>query len=372
MKKFWSLVLICAVTILSVISFSGCSKKNQFNLGNLKSNYETLTENCTTTKMESNKIQFDYSAYKMDGENYLENTINTTEPYSRLNDFYNPLFNNAMSFAYVYIDVCSNSAIKVDEATMETLNNDLKSLKSALKNVDDHIGSLARCVRFEYPNPDYTSLTALKSVFESYDQLLNAALNYNYNLANVYFNKALTSALDDYSKYTLENFDANKTMFNFKSQTDYQILNLTRAYFNTYVRGNVLTETFVSKSGSSYNKPDANHTNYVSNVASVTLGKEFENNLTTKMTIINNDIELKSNFYNESIAMSNIQQIMANDLDIYQTAINEVVYSNKKSDPNATDYEKFCVQMIENHNYIVNEYNKVLVKIISLIDNAGE
>lgn len=371
MKKFWCLILICAATLLSVISFSGCSKKNQFNLGGLKANYETLTDDCVVASLDTDKIKFDYSVFKIDNTAYLEQTINNVEPYKRLNDFYNPLLNNSMSFAYSYINVCSNSAIKVDESVMENLNDSLTSLKNAIKNVDNHIDTLAKCVKFEYPNPDYNSLTALKAVFDSYDELLNSALNYNYNLANIYFNNALTSAIDDYSKYTLENFDANKTMINFKSQTDSQILNLTRAYFNTYVRGNVLTETFVSKSGSDYNKPDGNYTSYMSNVASISLGKSFEDSLTSKMEIINSDTDLKQSFYKESIAMSNIQQIMANDLDNYQKAINDVVYSNKKSDPNATDYEKFCVQMIENHNYIVDEYSKVLVNIINIINNAG-
>mgnify|MGYP004686081837 FL=1 len=371
MKKFWCLILICAATLLSVISFSGCSKKNQFNLGGLKANYETLADDCVVASLDTDKIKFDYSVFKIDDTAYLEQTINNVEPYKRLNDFYNPLLNNSMSFAYSYINVCSNSSIKVDESVMENLNDSLTSLKNAIKNVDNHIDTLAKCVKFEYPNPDYNSLTALKAVFDSYDELINSALNYNYNLSSVYFNNALTSAVDDYSKYTLENFDANKTMINFKSQTDSQILNLTRAYFNTYVRGNVLTETFVSKSGSNYNKPDENYTNYMSNVASISLGKSFEDSLTSKMEIINNSTELKQSFYKESVAMSNIQQIMANDLDNYQKAINDVVYSNKKSDPNATDYEKFCVQMIENHNYIVDEYSKVLVKIINIINNAG-
>ena len=62
---------------------------------------------------------------------------------------------------------------------------------------------------------------------------------------------------------------------------------------------------------------------------------------------------------------------MNNDIKVYQIALNDIVYLDKKADPNATDYEKFCVQMIENHNYIVQEYNKVLVNLIAIINDAG-
>lgn len=375
MKKFLSAVLVCALTLLSVVCFSACSKKKDYNLSNLKPTYETVADGCASATLSADKIVFNYGNYKKDGYAYLENVINTVEPYTRLNDFYNPLLQYSMSFAYSYLDLCSKQAIKVDEATKQIIDNDFKTFKQAVKNVDDHVGSLARIVQFEYDSSQEYNLNycveAYKALFNSYDWLITAALKYNFDLANIYFNNALTGAFDDYSKYSLETFDANKTMVNFKSQTDYQALNLTRAYFNTYVRGNVLTEYFLSKSGSNYNKPDANFRSFLAAISSITLDSTFDEQLPTKMAVINSNANLKLKFYEESVAMSNIQIIMNNDLAIYHTAINEVVYAEKRVDPNATDYEKFCVKMIENHNYIVNEYSKVLINIINIINNAG-
>ena len=186
----------------------------------------------------------------------------------------------------------------------------------------------------------------------------------------MYFSKGLTTAIVDYSLVSLDDFNASQAAINLKSMADYQTLNLTRAYYNSYVKGNALTTVFTTKKDGAFPKPDANYNNYVASVNAVSLDATFTNALPQKMQVIENDASLKEQFYNQSIAMSNIQMIMDNDLSVYQLALNEVTYLDKKADPNATDYEKFCVQMIENHNYIVQQYNSVLENLINIIKNA--
>lgn len=375
MKKVWVGILTFMMTLISVITFSACSKNTQYDLASLKSNYEAVTESCASALLSGGKISFNYGNFKIGDESYLEQVISTTEPYKRLTDFYNPLLENAMSFAYEYINVCSNKSIKVDEQTKLNINNDIKMLKMAVKNVDDHVCSLADNVKFVYSgDKNYNSIVCSQSytaLFNSYDALLSSALNFSYDLSSIYFNYALKNSIEDYSKFTLAEFDANKAVVNLKSQTDNQILNLTRAYYNSYIKGNSLTIRFVTSNNGSFQKPDENYTNYLNSIAQVKLDSSFNASLAGKMEIINNDATLKEEFYEESVAMSNLQQIMNNDLKVYEIALNEIVYLDKVADPNATEYEQFCVQMIENHNYIVQEYNKVLVKLIGIINNAG-
>lgn len=373
MKKFLVGILTCLTALTGVVCFSACSDKNQYNLANLKTEYTKIANDCTATSVQAGKIEFDYSVFKSGEDSYFQRVVESTEPYKRLNDFYNPLLQNSMTFAYQYMDVCSTKTIKVDAKTKQTIDKNLAALKSALKNVDDHVCSLAKNVHFA---EDYTSIicsVGYTSLFDSYDELLSASLKFNFCLADIYFDKALTSALEDYSKYTLAEFDANKAVVNLKSQTDYQIINLTRVYYSTYVKGNALTSVFTTKKeDGSFATPDANFTKYLSNCAKVTLDDSFFATITSKMDVINADESLKQAFYENSVAMSNVQRIMENDLKIYEQALSDVVYLNKKSDPNATDYEKFCVKMIESHNYIVGKYNDILVDIIQNITSAGE
>ena len=98
MKKFLSAVLVCALTLLSVVCFSACSKKKDYNLSNLKPTYETVADGCASATLSADKIVFNYGNYKKDGYAYLENVINTVEPYTRLNDFYNPLLHSSKQF----------------------------------------------------------------------------------------------------------------------------------------------------------------------------------------------------------------------------------------------------------------------------------
>lgn len=375
MKKFWIGFLTLVLTLCGVVSFSACSKNTTYNLSQLKNSYQAITEGCSSATISGGKIQFNYANFKVNNESYFQQVISSTAPYTRLTDFYNPLFEKSMSFVYEYIDVCSNKSIKVDEQTKLSLDNDLNALKVALKNVDDHVSSLADNVKFVYNgDKNYTSIACSQrytALFNSYDALFSSALNFSYDISNIYFNYAVKSALIDYSKQTVEEFNASTAVINLKSQTDNQILNLTRAYFNAYVKGNALTSTFVTPNAGQYAKPDQNYKDFSNSVSQVSLDASFEASLPEKMEIINTDQTLKNKFYEQSVALSNIQQIMNNDIKVYQIALNDIVYLDKKADPNATDYEKLCVQMIENHNYIVQEYNKVLVNLIAIINDAG-
>lgn len=375
MKKFLVGVLTCLTALMGAVCFSACSKNKNYDLSKLKTEYSTITNDCVSTSMSGGIIVIDYSVYKKDGESYLQNVINTVSPYTRLNDFYNPLFQNSMSFAYKYIDACSSKNIKVDETTKQSLDNNLNSLKAAIKNVDDHVGNLAKKVAFA-DSSSYTSVICsveYSTLFDSYDELLSSALKFNFDLANIYFNYGVTSAVEDYSQQTLSTFDAGKAVINLKSQTDYQIINLTRAYYSTYVKGNALTKVFTTKNAEDvFPEPDSNFSTYLTtNVASVSVGDDFVSNLATKTEIINGNEELKKSFYEKRVAMSNVQRIMQNDFKIYEQALNDIVYLDKKQNPNATDYEQFCVKMIESHNYIVGKYNDILVDIINTINNAG-
>lgn len=377
MKKFWAGLMICAIALFGVINFSACSKKANFDLSNLKKDYETILDGCTSASISGGQIFFDYTIYKNQQQQpYFETVVNTVAPYTRLVDFYNPFLENCMSFAYSYMDVCSTSTIKVDKDTKNRIDTDLNDLKIALIAVDNNTTTLAENVDTvaKSSEVDYNTRIceyAYRQLFSAYNTLFEKALNFSYDISNLYFNHALSNSVVDYSNVNIEQFDASKAVVNLKSKTDYQVLNLTRSYFNTHIKGEGLTTTLTTKVSSGYPKMDSSFDGYKAKIASVSLDSTFLENLSAKMTAINEDSALKQSFYEESVNMSNIELIMKNDLSIYETALNEIVYLDTKSNPNATTYELFCVKMIEDHNYIVDEYNKVLVRIINIINNAG-
>lgn len=377
MKKFWAGLMICAIALFGVINFSACSNKANYDFSNLKKDYETILDGCTSASISGGRISFDYTVYKNQQQQpYFDNVVNTVAPYTRLADFYNPFLENCMSFAYNYIDVCSTSTIKVDKDTKNRIDTDLNDLKIALIAVDNNTTTLAGNVDVvaKSSEVDYNTRIceyAYMQLFSAYNTLFEKALNFSYDISNLYFNHALSNPIVDYSTVDIDQFDANKAVVNLKNKTDYQVLNLTRSYFNTHIKGEGLIVTFTTKTSTGYPKMDSSFDDYKAKIASITLDSTFLDNLSTKMTAINADSTLKQSFYEESVNMSNIELIMKNDLSIYETALNEIVYLDTKSNPNATVYELFCVKMIENHNYIVDEYNNVLTKIINTINNAG-
>ena len=377
MKKFWAGLIVCAIALFGVINFSACSKKANFDMSNLKKDYETILDGCTSVSMSGGQITFDYTVYKNQQQQpYFENVINTVAPYTRLVDFYNPFLESCMSFAYNYMNVCSTSTIKVAKDTKNRIDTDLNALKIALIAVDNNTTTLAESVMVasNEAKVDYNTRICeypYRQLFNAYNTLFEKALNFNYDISNLYFNHALSNSIADYSNVDIKQFDASKAVANLKSKTDYQVLNLTRSYYNTHIKGEGLTTTLTTKTASGFPKMDSSFDSFKAKIASVSLDSTFLENLSAKMTAINENNSLKQSFYEESVNMSNIELIMKNDLSIYETALNEIVYLDTKSNPNATTYELFCVKMIEDHNYIVDEYNKVLVRIINIINNAG-
>ena len=98
MKKFWIGFLTLVLTLCGVVSFSACSKNTTYNLSQLKNSYQAITEGCSSATISGGKIQFNYANFKVNNESYFQQVISSTAPYTRLTDFYNPLFEKSMSF----------------------------------------------------------------------------------------------------------------------------------------------------------------------------------------------------------------------------------------------------------------------------------
>ena len=77
----------------------------------------------------------------------------------------------------------------------------------------------------------------------------------------------------------------------------------------------------------------------------------------------------KQDFFELSIKLYNLQTILNNNYDIYMQACQDVVYSRVTSDINASDYESLCLNIIDNHSYIVDEYNAVLIDLLTIMEN---
>ena len=65
--------------------------------------------------------------------------------------------------------------------------------------------------------------------------------------------------------------------------------------------------------------------------------------------------------------MHNIQSILDNDVKMYNSAYKSVRYSIAIKNLNRSEYETACINIINNHSTILNNYIVVMNEMINLI-----
>lgn len=365
-KKVLSLIL-CLFLIPGALIFTACGDDNDYSLANLSTDFYSIANNYENLNLTiDNEFEFDYSNFVYQNEQYFTNAINTTVPYMYLGTYYNPLFSNSMSFVYNYIDICSTDSINAPQNLKNELKQNLDNFDAALRTVNADINMVAERLRFNInSNVEITNescLTRLKNLFDSYDILFSSVYDLTDTLAEIYFDYALNDANPNYYSQSLDDFDALRVTSNLNAKIKLQISNLTEIYTELYVCGGELSTAYTTQVDGEFATLEGNYSTYMAKIANI--DKVFDPSIAST---INASTTLKQNFYNLAVELYNLQSALYNDLDIYNQASDDIVYTIIINDVNATTYELMCVEIIDNHKILLENYNDVLVEILSAL-----
>ena len=367
MKKRVLSLILCLFLIPGTLIFTACGDDNDYSLTNLSNDFYSIANNYENVNLTiDNEFEFDYSNFVYQDEQYFTNAINTTVPYTYLGTYYNPLFSNSMSFVYNYIDICSTDSIEAPQSLKNELKQNLDNFNAALRTVDADINMVAERLRFNInSNVDITNescMTRLKNLFDSYDMLFSSVYALTDTLAEIYFDYALNDANPNYYDQSVDDFDALSVTSNLNAKLKLQIANLTEIYTELYVSGGKLSTAYTTQVNGVFASLEENYSTYMARVADI--DKSFDPSIAST---INSSATLKQNFYNLAIELYNVQAALYNDLDMYNQARADIVYTVIIDDVNATTYELICVEIIDNHKVLLDNYNNVLVEILSSI-----
>jgi len=358
-RKFLSLIL--ALLLLPGAMFiSACGKEKNYNLESLSNDFYAIadTENDTIVRF-NNKLEFNYAHYSNNGDEFVNYAIQNISLYGNLIT-YNQLFNNLMSFSYSYIGACSTK-IKVSESVVDSLENSLEELHGAMKEVNSSTDMFASPLKITAKSDMATNFAckeSFKNLLTSYEVLFQKAIAFSNNLENIYFNYVLTNPNPKVLNIELKDFDANIVVNNLDARIKWQTANLTKAYLEMHILDGDVAENV--KNGANI---DLYKSNYLSNVNNIS----YKIDAQVAAEIANNSAN-KANFYNLSAQANSAQTMLANDTNKFINAINSISYINVKNNSStATEVEKLNVKVVEDYNYLLGEYNKVLTSIVNIV-----
>lgn len=365
-RKVLISLLVCLLLIPGVFVFTACGDDEGYQLSELRSDFNSIVSKYENVNLTSdNKIEFDYSIYIYQNEQYFTDLVNSSLPYSHLNNFYNKLFDNSLQFIYNYIDRCSTNELNVEREKRNELNMYLQEFDNALNDVSLNVSLVAEILRFNINGDVFNSvcMNRLKNLFDSYDNLYFAVYRITDCLSDIYFNYALTDYNFDFSSITVDEFDANKVANILDSKIQYNIVSLTRDYTEQNVKGGEMS-TKLTTNENGFQGVGFKFDEYQVKISQV--DKTFSSTIADEI----NTSAYKQDFFEEAIKLYNLQTILNNNFEIYLQVCQEVVYSRVASDINATDYESLCLEIIDNHSYIVDEYNAVLVDMLAIMERV--
>lgn len=355
--------MIVFILMGSGLVFSACGENGikGYDMTQLATDYTNQISSINNVSLTTNHgIEFDYSIYSTNGNQYMLQAINHA-PYSYIQTYYNTMLNNSMAFVYSFIDVCSSSIIEVPKDLKNEVKQDLDQFVLSLKKTSGNVEAVADKIRKGNDIMSTDSLNSLKNLFDSYEELYQSAFNFSSTLANVYYGYAYTNSNPDYSNTKLEDYDASKTILLLKSRIKHHIANYTQSYIEINLKGSNLSRRFTTV-GNIAELPN-NFSQYKSKINAINY--EVDD---SKGSSINDSGE-KENFMNSAIALYNCISILDNNYPIYHKASNDVVYNKVISDVNASRYEKDCAQIIKNNEYVLNEINAVIARMVNIINS---
>ncbi len=358
MRMKWLSLILAIMLLPSICLFSACNNDPGYNLNNMSIEYEKMADNLEFVDIVEGKIKFSYN-------NTALLSVMATDPYTRLNEFYIPLLDNSMTFAYVYAKSLSRDELGASKSLRNNIKHDLDSMQETLEKVNYSLRALNDAVAFSFEAGDsVTSLNCmikLSDVYYYFEALLGHTVSFNENLMDLYYRYALNiNSNPDFYNMSLEQLDTLDSIIYIKSRQRCQVVNQTRLFLEKCVEGATLYSMFTDDDGF---KPVPNEYGvYTTQITSIS--ENIDNN---RAEAINNDIELKKTFKNLIVEMQNIQNVLNNDKPKYFKAIEEISYYTTSKNVNATVKEKNCMTLIDDYEYILGEYNQTLTKLIKFI-----
>lgn len=355
MKKTFLILILVLFLIPGSLVFAAC-KDNDYNISNLSKDFYAITENKEDNiDKSSNKIVFNLTNYKHENVDVIQYAM-TKPVYASLNG-YNTVFNNVMAFAFEYNDECSLTTAEIDKETRNLLKQQLDSLSKSIKDVNLCLDLFANGLLSNFNTiTNEVCLNRYKNLIDTYRIMLNKAVVFSNTLENIFFNYVLADSNPNISTLTVD-FDKNIIVNKLDSRIKYQISNLSKVYIETYVNNDNLNHNIIDGSASF----NLNANEYLTKVNSINVDINEQD-----AVIAVSKSENKTDFYNQAVRAYNMQAILSNENYKFIKAFEDIDYLTAKSNAEATESQKRCVEIIENQVELVNNYNSVLQELIAI------
>lgn len=347
-KKILSLLLVLMLIPFASL-FAACGDKG-YNLANLQKDFVSIADQNENIVANNNELLFDYSSHPK-----LEGVFTSNYPYTTVLE-YNQVYYNLMSFAFNYIDVCSNNNAIESEDVRNRVKRELDVLQNSIHQVDIYVNMLAEIINVS-ENDDVLSiacLARLENLLVAYESLFDAATTFNNTLADLYFNHILFDGNPNVYALGSANFDVNPIIHKFDARLKYQLSNLSQCFVEMYINGAKLSKKIIDGDVVF----SLNAFNYSSNVTAI---KKTYNELVAYEKATNN----KQAYYELCVEAYNIQTALNNDNDKFIVACKTIAYAGFDEEV-STGNEKLCVEIIEERFELVKIYNAVLVEMLAL------
>lgn len=362
-RKLLSLIL-CLVMLSSIPLFSACKTEATTDLTPLKTEYMAIDDDLSCVSINQKGVLELSFEYKDD--------VETFAPYTKLDEYYNPLLNYSMAFSYEYLSDCYKNNLKLDNSTIKELKEDLENLKTSLISINNSLQSLndiiatitATSHNIVTAANSSVSISKLKDVFNEYESLLVSAVNFNNGLSNLYFNNIMRNPNPNFSNQTLSEFDATIAALLVNTRAKYQTSNITHVYITKYVLGGNLSYYYTTKVEERYPDCEQHFEAYMDDVASLYITSSAATGAGYNME---SDQNLKQTFYNKAVELYNIQSVLINDFELFYNAIENVAYIETVNNANATDLDKHFIKLIDNHSNLMNEYTNIIASLIEIM-----
>lgn len=333
--------------------FAACEMRNGYNLDGLQKDFNEIVKENNNVKFDEDNIVFDYSNHQE-----IEDIINSTEPYSTLDD-YNFVFNNLMAFSCSYIDECSNNNATKNATIKNEVKENLDELSKSISDVNECFNMFAEMINVSQSNPTSNAcLSRYEILIKTYESMYQSAINFTNSLSDLYYNHILKDGNPDIYSISYDKFNASVVVTKLESRIKYQLSNLSQNFVKMYISGD-----FAQKIVKGEITFDLNQYNYLSNVTA--LDKQIMS-IQAATEKANHEYN-KLNFYNLAIQAQNIQETLNNDRDKFVEACNTVDYKTVKTDESASYHEKMCVSIIESNHSLVSNYNNVLTQMLNIV-----
>lgn len=366
-------LIIAMVILFSGFAFSACGESGRgYQLSNLADDYRRYVsslENVNLGEAKDQTITFDYDSYEYNGNKYLSAKINDStagNPYAYTRTYYNVLLDNSMSFIYSHLNILSeNSSIEAPASLRNEAKTHLDQFYTALKRTSGNVEAVADHIRQN--KEESTRLAGLKNLFDSYTELYLAAFNLSSSMEDIYYNYAYNNANPDYSTTDVDSYNSANTIVLLNSRATQHKTHLTQSYFNMHINGSTASKDFTTN-GANVNAIINNFNSYNNSMS-----KLYQINVDHDDPVhvrLNNNATAKQEFLDLAIAMHNYLSVLANNTAMYNQASNEVVYLEAKNNVDATEYERYCLDIIDNHAYILQNLTEIYTDMITILGSV--